>query len=759
MIIYSPSRASRLYAIVSSEADVPDVFWSRNRGGSWDYAGEGLPKDATALCLAVSPTGYDSVLAGYGNGLGIYRTTTHGWRWSPWGETIDAEAIETILFAEPGSTLLYAGATGGATPGVHRSTDTGETWSFASSGLGGTGVRALANNPATPEILLAATTSGVARTTDGGQSWTHVLTGSPGRNVSWCFDRPLVVYASQDDGGIFRSSDAGETWSSLPNPLDRGWAIAAHPRSGSTLFAGGAEACTFDSARTRHTAAIYKTTNAGASWTRVYWDDDCRAGAGDVTYLLVDAVEERWVYAAGDGGMHGRGFLRSSAHGNEGTFLPVLLGIPRFEADWFGASLDGRLFLMADKGIFRSTNEGGSWALTSYDMYWYTYGLPPFIVVTRSSGMLFRCGLEESGHFFIDYCIHSTDGGHSWSNPWDGEPAPRVDVIKALITDLGTGDVVYCWARDDLLRSDDRGETFFLMSGDIPTAIDAVIDPTDADRLFMATAERATGRRGMRGGGVDRFLYRWPDEERVRVRVHLSTDGGASWTERSSGLPAGPPVRIHMDRADPDHLLLISRRHPPGETLDGGLHWISTGIDLQGTSVIDSDWDPVANRVFLATAEHGVLISDRGFANVGLPTRQLISIAFCPTLEKVFVATEHCGIYGLSVASGGQASTLELPGAAPPRPAPDLMVSPNPFYPATIIRFVVPAGGRRVDLVAFDAAGRRVRTLIARPLGPGLRTVTWDGRTDGGTEVAGGIYFLRLDVEGEVRTKRVTVLR
>lgn len=78
-----------------------------------------------------------------------------------------------------------------------------------------------------------------------------------------------------------------------------------------------------------------------------------------------------------------------------------------------------------------------------------------------------------------------------------------------------------------------------------------------------------------------------------------------------------------------------------------------------------------------------------------------------------------------------------------------LPASPNPFNPATELRFELPAGGRAA-LALYDARGRRVRTLVEESeLPAGQFTVRWDGRDQGGSSVASGVYFARLHVDGQ----------
>lgn len=84
---------------------------------------------------------------------------------------------------------------------------------------------------------------------------------------------------------------------------------------------------------------------------------------------------------------------------------------------------------------------------------------------------------------------------------------------------------------------------------------------------------------------------------------------------------------------------------------------------------------------------------------------------------------------------------------------------PDPFARTTTIEFQVPAEGV-VSLAVFDVAGRRVATLLDRArTRSGTHHVAWDGTDHTGRGVASGIYFYRLEVSGDVATKRVTVRR
>jgi len=67
------------------------------------------------------------------------------------------------------------------------------------------------------------------------------------------------------------------------------------------------------------------------------------------------------------------------------------------------------------------------------------------------------------------------------------------------------------------------------------------------------------------------------------------------------------------------------------------------------------------------------------------------------------------------------------------------------------------SGPGRVDI--FTPAGRRVRTIDEGRLSRGRHDYAWGGRDDQGRPVSPGVYFVRLESDGELRTRKVTVLR
>lgn len=85
-------------------------------------------------------------------------------------------------------------------------------------------------------------------------------------------------------------------------------------------------------------------------------------------------------------------------------------------------------------------------------------------------------------------------------------------------------------------------------------------------------------------------------------------------------------------------------------------------------------------------------------------------------------------------------------------------VGPNPFNPRTTIEFELPSASD-VALDIYDVQGRRVRRLVAGPLGAGLHEKVWSGRDDAGRAVPSGVYFYRFSAGAQQRVGKLTLLK
>jgi hypothetical protein len=106
----------------------------------------------------------------------------------------------------------------------------------------------------------------------------------------------------------------------------------------------------------------------------------------------------------------------------------------------------------------------------------------------------------------------------------------------------------------------------------------------------------------------------------------------------------------------------------------------------------------------------------------------------------------------------GPDGTVVVPGSG--RPAVVWLGAPfpSPAYDRASIRFTLPRASR-VILAIYDAQGRRVRELVNGVHSAGEHDLTWDVRDQGGRAVANGVYFIRMEAEGLMRSRRLPVMR
>jgi hypothetical protein len=84
---------------------------------------------------------------------------------------------------------------------------------------------------------------------------------------------------------------------------------------------------------------------------------------------------------------------------------------------------------------------------------------------------------------------------------------------------------------------------------------------------------------------------------------------------------------------------------------------------------------------------------------------------------------------------------------------------PNPFNPITTIAYDLPSSAI-VTLSVHNLTGQCVRTLVdAAAVGPGHHQVVWDGRADDGGRVASGVYFYRLEADGEAIVRKMVMVK
>jgi photosystem II stability/assembly factor-like uncharacterized protein len=243
----------RLFATVLGDRSYGGVLAAPSAAGPWEKLAPGL-EGREALALDVLPGG--AVLAGTDNG--IFTTSGDG---APWRRLltliggIEAQPRATDVAALSDSTFLAATA-----KGLLRSVNGGKTWQVQSLGLGGS-VSAVARAKGQPGVALAATPFGIFRTGDLGAAWTLVsepLGRSSVHAIHFLPGNDDVVFATTSQG-LYRSTDQGRTWTPRGGglPLLDITGLGLHP-DGRTAFASAF-----------NQGGVWRSEDAGQTWSAV----------------------------------------------------------------------------------------------------------------------------------------------------------------------------------------------------------------------------------------------------------------------------------------------------------------------------------------------------------------------------------------------------------------------------------------------------------------------------------------------------------
>jgi hypothetical protein len=205
-----------------------------------------------------------------------------------------------------------------------------------------------------------------------------------------------------------------------------------------------------------------------------------------------------------------------------------------------------------------------------------------------------------------------------------------------------------------------------------------------------------------------------------------------------------------------------------------GLRMVGLGVEMRdatagsanGVTVNMTLTDHAAVTAELVEARSGQVVARH---DAGLMTAGPQSVRFN---EPDYIAAWNSGDYRVnlratSTYAGGLVGTTEVPvtlngsgGPALPSRLTLLGNTPNPFNPATTIRFMVPAGGSQpYSLRIYDVRGALVRELGNGQISSGTHNVRWDGRDDRGAGVSSGVYLYRITVGSENLTGKMALLK
>ncbi len=250
----------RLGTVIYLGAATGGVWRSENGGVDWSPIFDSVRTGGVGA-VAVAPSDPDVIWVGTGEpqnmrsssyGTGVYKSTDGGATWSA-AMLPTSQHIGRIVIDPRNPDVVYVAALGplwapGGERGLFKTTDGGANWTNVKEISKYTGVVDVALDPSDPDIVYAAAfererreygflpagpESGLFKSTDAGQTWKKLTDGFPssgdiGRiGVSVCRSRPAtlyaVVHAAQPKGGVYRSDDGGDSWRQVSDNNGTAW--------------------------------------------------------------------------------------------------------------------------------------------------------------------------------------------------------------------------------------------------------------------------------------------------------------------------------------------------------------------------------------------------------------------------------------------------------------------------------------------------------------------------------------------------------
>ncbi|GAB5404560.1 MAG: hypothetical protein Aurels2KO_27910 [Aureliella sp.] len=709
--------------LVNSFATYQQLKQSTEFGAHWISVGPTV-NSARVEAVQLDPAQPGTIYIAFGSG-NLWKSTNNGTSWEPKFEQQASHGIGDFALAPSDPNVIYLG-TGESLKkprnftipgtGVYRSKDGGDTWRHLGlSDSWHTGEIAI--HPTNPDIAVVAVLGhfwsknanrGLYRTQDGGNSWQHVLfvdnqTGA--NDIVWAADNPNIVYASTwqnypnvsgSTSNVYRSDDAGKTWTQAASGLPKGDDVGRIGLAVSQTDSQKVYALVDNRDRIAEGAAqVFRSVDGGQSWAKTH-DEELKIFSRIGWYfadIYVNPLDDDEVYALG---------VRIARSNNGGETFELVSGdvshlVPSAASGlhldhcemWINPLNPSHQALGNDGGFYQSFDRGKSW------LHYNNLPTGEFYDVAVDSQVPYKiyAGAQDDATVFG----HADELGpnrvepwrYLWIDPWNGGDGCVTQI------DPSDPDTVYFSAQEGAFRRKNmRTDQSTPIRAKLPDSYEdslqfnfvapLIISPHDSNTLYLGgnylfksrnrgddwevisdnvANSKDIGRTSVAVGAL-------AESPRVRGLLYAGTDKGAfwvresddaAWQERSDSLPHAyirsivaskyndSRVYVAMSGLNYDdfdcHLL---------RSEDRGKTWRSIRNNLPNEPANVIVEDPVFEDVLYAGTFRGVYIStDRGsnwsLLGRNLPACSIGDIEIQQREMDLIVATHGRGIYKLNL--------------------------------------------------------------------------------------------------------------
>ncbi len=672
----NPNNMSEYYVASASG----HLWKTTNAGVTWNAIADSLPYSLG--CVVIDPNNQFTVWVGTGEnnhqralgyGSGVYRSTDGGQTWANM-RLKESRQIGGIVVDPRTSNVVYVAAEGsvwgpGGERGLYKTTDGGKTWNKILSISENTGVNNIVMDPHNPDVLYATSEqrrrhiftkigggpeTAVYKSIDAGATWEKIMKGLPsvdlgGLGIAISPVNPDVIYlsveAAENKGGFYRSTNRGASWEKMSDTYAKGQyfnEIYADPTNIDKVFLMD---------------VVSKVTlDAGKTWKNLgianrHVDDHA---------LWIDPTDTKHLLIGGDGGVYES--FDDGANWDFKANFPV--------TQFYRVNVDNELpFYNIYGGTQDNQSMGGPSRTLSEDG------------IVNSDWMM-----TVGGDGFFQ-AIDPTDPNIVYSE-WQYGNIIRYDKRSGEVLDIrpepGKGEKTYKWywdtpfiispysptrlyiAAERVFRSDDRGENWQTISGDLTTQTDRnsfkvmdkywSIDAVDKDvstsqfGLIVSLVESPIKENLIFAGTDDGLIQitedakNWtktddfPDvpqftlvsdilpsrfDENVvyatfnnhkrddfKPYIIKSNDKGKTWESIAGNLPANGAVNTIVEDPVNKNLLFVGTEWGVFFTIDGGIEWIQLKSGIPNIKVPDLVIQEREKDLIAATFGRGFYVID-----------------------------------------------------------------------------------------------------------------------------------------------------
>lgn len=329
-------------------------------------------------------------------GGGVWKTTDAGQSWKNISDGYFGGSIGAVAVSEADPNVIYVGqgektVRGNVSSGwgVWKSTDGGKSWK--STGLRGSRhIGRIRIHPQNPDVVYVAAMGdlfkpseerGVYRSKDGGATWQKVLYANADAGaVDLAFEpgNPRILYASTwrirrtpyslesggEGSGLWKSTDSGDNWKSLPLTPSEGGGTFTPPPSGEAgrgllgiigIAVSPAKPDRVWALVEAQEGGVFRSEDGGKNWTKVNEDRSLRQRAWYYTRIFADPKDADQVYVTNVN------FHKSKDGGKTFAAMPATPHGDHHDL-WINPNDPDRMIIADDGGAQVSTDGGQSWS-------------------------------------------------------------------------------------------------------------------------------------------------------------------------------------------------------------------------------------------------------------------------------------------------------------------------------------------------------------------------------------------------------------